>query len=308
MIAFLTNKKMNNIKESPETTREIKLSTFDFLDYKKKGTPQHKPTLDIVFLEWFIGFFEAEGCLQFWKDNGKNRFAIEINQKDPGLMYKIRTRLGFGEVQKINRTKSNQTVTYYRFTTSSRKNLERFIFLVNGNLITQKKREQFKHWISLRNLCYNENVVVKPNFQCPSLLNAWLSGFLEGDAGFWVSKLNLRNHGQNFFFTMKFYITQKEELLLLQQINKLFQITSPLRTLTNSQSDYLYNDCEAVASLKSLFFVLDYLEKYPFLGKRSIQLTRWKQLAGYCLTPRLSTPKLLTKVQRLINGTKPDSF
>ena len=106
---------------------------------------------------------------------------------------------------------------------------------------------------------------------------------------------------------MKFYITQKDELLLLQQINKLFQITSPLRTLTNSQSDYLYNRLETT-SLKSLFFVLDYLEKYPFLGKRSIQLTRWKQLAGYCLTPRLSTPKLLTKVQRLINGTKPDSF
>ena len=62
------SKKMETFIGSSETTRDLQLSTFDFADYQKLGRPQHKPALDIVFLEWFIGFFEAEGCLQCWKN------------------------------------------------------------------------------------------------------------------------------------------------------------------------------------------------------------------------------------------------
>lgn len=127
---------MNNYLSSSETTREIELASFNFQKYIEKGTPQHRPFPDKVFLEWFIGFFEAEGCFQAWKEkNGLYRFGIEINQKEPGLMFKIRTRLGFGRV--IEYSKKGEL--YFRFYTNKREHLERLILLFDGHLITEKK-------------------------------------------------------------------------------------------------------------------------------------------------------------------------
>ena len=103
-------------------------------------------------------------------------------------MYKIRTRLGFGQVQKIIRTQPNNAI-YYRFTTNKRENLERLMFLLNGNLVTEKKREQFKIWVTRWNLRYHSTIRVKVCLINVSLSTAWLSGFIEGDGGFWVSQL-----------------------------------------------------------------------------------------------------------------------
>lgn len=56
---------------SSETTREILLTQLDFKNYIRFGTPQHKPNPNTTFLEWFIGFFEADGC--FLKGLIKNK-------------------------------------------------------------------------------------------------------------------------------------------------------------------------------------------------------------------------------------------
>ncbi len=68
---------MKNLKGSSETIRETlldkntifkpyidlisKTTLFDFDPYILNGTPDHIPKPDKVFLQWFIGFFEAEG-------------------------------------------------------------------------------------------------------------------------------------------------------------------------------------------------------------------------------------------------------
>lgn len=297
---------MNNCLSSSETTREIELVTFNFKKYIEKGTPQHRPFPDKVFLEWFIGFFEAEGYFQAWKDKkGLYRFAIEIGQKDPGLMFKIRTRLGFGRV--IEDSQNGELS--FRFYTNKKEHLERLILVFDGHLITEKKRGQFKKWIQLRNERYNTQFLIQPQFLEVSDQTAWLSGFLEGDGGFWIGKpkivSSIKKKGfLGFKFRQKFYITQKNEYRLLKKIQLLFQISSKLNVLTNGHSSDLYNRLET-NSLQSQVLVLEYLDKYPFLGKRAIQLSRWKRLLKYRIKPFLLTPKSLKQFERLIEGTKP---
>jgi hypothetical protein len=105
---------------------------------------------------------------------------------------------------------------------------------------------------------------------------------------------------------MKFYITQKEERALLENVASLFFIVSLVRTVTNGRhSATLYNRLETT-QITSLVLVLDYLKKHPFLGQRSIQLSRWKRVLPY-LQMKYSdlTPQAFLKLQRLIQGTKP---
>ena len=328
---------------SSETTREILLTQLDFENYIRFGTPQHKPNPDSVFLEWFIGFAEAEGCFLKWPDQRqKDRFAFEITQKDVKLMYKIRTGLGFGKVTEIVKT-NNQI--YWRYSVYDLKNLTRLIWLFNGNLITVKKQKQFQIWVAAFNKRYDSSIFATPlfvfverskfpfppsNITCGDIKaltnrrfvsmsdvsdrkpeicfkNAWLSGFFEGDAGFWANPKEIvrvnKDNSQSYNIKMKFYITQKDEEELLNQIKHLFQIPSNIYQITNGHSNEKYNRLET-SLLKSHLLLIEYLTKYPFLGKRQILFNRWKRVLGYRINNYPITKKSIIKLQRLILNTK----
>ena len=91
-------------------------SIFNLEPYFQQGTPDHITNPNIGFLEWFIGFFEDEGSFCHWFDGKKNRCQIEITQKDPRLMYKIKKNLGFGNVCQF--TKETDGIFYWRYSTS----------------------------------------------------------------------------------------------------------------------------------------------------------------------------------------------
>jgi hypothetical protein len=297
-------KKNINIGSS-ETTREILLTEFDFKDYIQFGTPRHKPRPNLIFLEWFIGFFEAEGCfLEWFNQNGKYRFGFEITQKDVQLIYKIRNQLGFGKVMQI--VKKNNEI-YWRYYVHDFENLTRLIRLFNGNLITVKKEEQFQIWVAEFKKRYNYNIFFSEKKPLISLQNAWLSGFFEGDAGFWVKPTDFirvnKNNLQYYNIKMKFYLTQKDEKDLLNQIKHLFNIPSNIYQITNKSSTEKYNHLET-SQLKSHLLIIEYLEKYPFLGKRHIQFHRWKRVLGYRTNDYPITEKSIMKLRRLILSTK----
>ena len=303
---------IQNYIGSSETTREILYTQLDFENYIRFGTPQHKPNPDPIFLEWFIGFFEADGCFLKWLDQKQqNRFGLEITQKDVQLLYKIRAGLGFGKVTEFEK-KNNQV--YWRYSVYDLKNLTRLIWLFNGNLITLKKQKQFQIWVAEVNERYNETFLIsktKPEtnrrFVKVCFKNAWLCGFFEGDAGFWVSPKDIvrvnKNNSQSYNIKMKFYITQKDEEELLNQIKHLFQIPSIIYQITNGSSNEKYNRLET-GLLKSHLLLIKYLTKYPFLGKRKILFNRWQRVLGYRINKYPITKKSIIKLQRLILNTK----
>lgn len=281
----------------------IQSTQFNFQDYLEFGTPDHKPTPNVIFLQWFIGFFEAEGSLIQWKDNGKQRFEMTISQKDPSLMYTIRSKLGFGNVISFNQNGQ----TYWQYQVGGRVNLRRLILLFNGNLIGSKKNYQFKIWLLLINQTFLTTYeVILPTCEV-SLETAWLAGFCEGDAGFWAgSKNSIRRNRKGepkYNLKMKFYITQKNEYILLKQIKSLFQISSNIYSITNGHSNTLYNRLET-SNLKSHKLILDYLNKYPFLGQRKITFGRWERLLWYRTKDYPITEKSIKKFKRLIDATK----
>lgn len=290
---------------SSETTREILLTQLDFENYIRFGTPQHKPNPNPIFLEWFIGFFEAKGCFLI-KNIKKDKkrllsFFFEITQKDVQLMYKIRTMLGFGNVTQF--VKENNEI-YWRYSVYDLKNLTRLIWLFNGNLITVKKQKIFQSWIALFNKKYKTNFLLKERdrrdtketFIC--FKNAWLSGFFEGNAGFWVKSKNLVifkvDQSKFYNVTLKFYISQKNENLLLNKIKHLFQIPSEIYQTTKTLR----------AQLEISLLLIQYLTKYPFLGKRQTSFNRWKRVLGYRINNYPITNKSIIKLQRLISKTK----
>lgn len=300
---------------SSETTREILNTAFDFKDYITFGIPEHKPNFvptDAHFLEWLIGFFEAEGSFLIWPDKNKqNRFGIEITQKDPQLMYKLRTLLGFGRVCEF----SKNSQTYWRYYISDFKNLQRWIWLVNGNLITEKKQHQFRNWLMEFNQTKNTtfDFIDRKQKTVVSQKTAWLSGFLEGDGGFWVNSRkiilteNLTDDNiteqckyLNVRLKLKFYVTQKNELNLLKQIQTLFCISSKLYTIKNGSTDLSYNRLET-SDTKSHTLIIDYLDKFPFLGKRHIMFLQWKRVFAYRLNCYPLTAKSVKKFKRLVS-------
>ena len=76
------------------------MSTFNF-DIFFKNNPT-KYSVDYVNkLSWFLGFSEGAG---FWQvDIGSKRNYFIITQKDPKVLYKIRSILGFGKNERKER-------------------------------------------------------------------------------------------------------------------------------------------------------------------------------------------------------------
>lgn len=140
-----------------------------------------------------------------------------------------------------------------------------------------------------------------------SLKTAWLSGFFEGNAGFWVNSKNViqvnKDNSQSYSIQMKFFITQKNEIELLTQIKKLFKISSEISQIINRDSSEKYNRLET-NELMSHLRILKYLTNYPFLGKRYILFNRWKRILGYRINKYPITKKSILKLKRLILSTK----
>ena len=312
----------HNESGSSETTCEAPyLSQFQFHNYYEL-LPEH---LNIhkcspEFLAWFIGFFEAEGYYapryktivehenaSTWKIEcapkpEANRITFELTQKDPKIIYKMRTLLGFGKVNSM--TKKNGQV-YFRYFTSKREHILRLTALFNGNLILNKRQRQFEKVIASINQMWQLNLQIKTWQMKPSLNNAWLTGFVEGDGGFYTNLGNsfIRGHYPDgrirYGFFLKFYITQEGETSILEVIRDLFEANNSLSTFTLSKTLKQYVRLE-ITNMKSRRLILAYFNKFPFLSQKKIDFLRWERIHGYQQRGERLSEKSAKKLQQLL--------
>nr|YP_009538400.1 putative LAGLIDADG homing endonuclease [Capsosiphon fulvescens]AWX64089.1 putative LAGLIDADG homing endonuclease [Capsosiphon fulvescens] len=256
--------------------------SFNFSSYKKV-VPSHIKQIDISFLQWFIGFVEGDGSFIVSKKNKNNKqLMFIINQKDPKLMFKIKKKLGFGNV--TNYEQDGQI--YYRYSVSSLKNITRLMHLFNGNLILEKVNTRFQTWISQ----YNEQDFRSPitllnQSPCLDLNSGWLSGFIDADGGFYA-RLKIDSMRLTWRLNMKFYITQKQEYKVLQVIKFLFSTDhQPLiinssdvtKNIYNMKKDYYRLE---LTNAKHILNVINYLNIYPLQGNKNIIFKRWERIYG----------------------------
>jgi len=120
--------------------------------------------------------------------SGKSsRHDFIITQKDPQVLYKIKTVLGFGSVKRYANNK--QGTFHYRYVVSDIDGIFKLMQIFNGRLILTKTRlrytECFKSFFTRPDVILKGYTLdfIEPTCQC-SLKDAWLSGFVDADGCF----------------------------------------------------------------------------------------------------------------------------
>jgi hypothetical protein len=281
-----------------------RVSSFDFSSYNEVK-PQHKSSLNIDFLEWFIGFTEGDGSFHFHSD----RPVFVINQTDLEVLYRIRTTLGFGVVSTFTQKKK----TYARYTVKDKKGINQLIALFNGNLHLKKAQNRFECWVKQCNKIWEWQILLKSrrNSNLISLKNSWLAGFFDAEgcccAGFSEDKkmalcrraaCKLSSAKFNGFrLRLKASIDQQFEYPVLQQIASLLQ--SPNVIVRNKEKSYFRVE---VTSKISLALVVNYLDEFKLQGRKKDAFAVWRKLVNlYCDDKHLlaNSRSLKGKIQKV---------
>ena len=258
-------------REAPNTlhtTKTVVVKKFTFTSYI---LPEHKKNIDFSFLEWFIGFSEGDACFYSRIEKNRVRLFFEIAQKDPTLMYKVRTTLGFGHVTCFKRNNE----IYWKLSVEDKRGIQRIMLLFNGNLVLPRRYEQFAHWINFGKSICPENFVLKAQRVKVSLRTGWLSGFIESKGCFYANfRFKNRSSLKDWGFDQKLTITQQDthgESDVLHHITALCDSADVKLHLAKKPNCYRIELC----SLKAHTIVVSYLTQFPLLGKKKIAFLRW---------------------------------
>lgn len=225
------------------------------------------------FLIWLIGFFEAEGSFIVWPSSSSRfRTGIEINQKDPRLLSMIARRLGYGTVYSY--TKDDGSV-YWRYGAYSARQVDMWVRLLNGNLVTQRKRGQYRAWMRRRRTVGNRDPRVRRHRPGPSRRHAWWSGFSEGDVG--LSLDDVHAGRSKLLFTMKLYLSQTRAVPLLRTLLTLWRSDVRIQARTNP---YPHHRIEITRSA-TIVTLADYFRRYPLRGQRRVMMMRWWRFVAW---------------------------
>jgi len=301
---------------SSETTREA-CSKLDFSPYYKDGAPAQKKNNNKTsadFLAWFIGFFEGDGNFHIYTKivNGTKydtgRFGFSIDQKNSDVLYRIKKELGFGIVHSYIR----KGETYWCYNTTSHANILRLISLLNGNLVLDKRRQQFAKWVTAINTSWGTKIIIKQSECIPTLHDAWLCGFVQADGGFWTNISNGFKKGRlasgeiRYAFVVKFYITQDGEAKVLGIIRNLLEATNKINTVTNGKTPKKYLRFETTA-FRPREIITRYLSKFPLYGQKNIEYKRWLRTNEYFNEKYPLTSKSVEKLIRLLKSIEEPS-
>lgn len=259
-----------------------------YKEFKKEKPKNKLPSKE--FLEWFIGFFEADGCLLIPKNN--NLLAIIVSsKKDLPLLKYIQNNLSIGNVC-INSNKLNN----YKWQLYNQLDIKLLIHLFNGNTVLPVrfvKLSMFITNINIKLLKNNEEniILIFNNCKLPRLDNAWLAGFSDGEGCFSVGKTNT-------FYKAIYNINQKyiaNKIILDHILSLLKELLSSNLNLNlykhSSKSNNVYEI--RINSLETCSKLRLYFDKYPLRSYKLIEYQDWLKFIDIALDKSL--PKQIRK-------------
>lgn len=223
---------------------------FDLVPFLKAyPCHEHKsPSKD--FLVWLIGFFEAEGCLSLNEDN-KNLLFV-IRQKDPQVLYFLRHNLGFGRI-------NHDSDGYYSFQVYKRQHIDLLVYLLNGNLVLQKVKKPYRDLLTLERTVY------------PSIKDAWLSGFTQGDNGGFNINISRRDRTRTGYrVRLRYYLDVKEGFSDLKYIASHLIGSGRVRPRSGDKMFRYTMDTHSTIPLLRYYF-----QKFPLRGQKHIIQVKW---------------------------------
>lgn len=215
--------------------------------------------LNSDFKYWFIGFTEGDGSFIINK-NGYLEFKVTQSSIDAQILFYIKKELGFGSVRVQD--KNNKT---HHFRVRDQKGILKLIYIFNGNLLTEKKNNQFKLWLEAFNKAYKMDIKLIQSNNTPTLANAWLSGFSDSEGCFTISVVK-RSETYNQV-QVRYILSQKQELELMTKIAALFDgKVSHLKS---------YDGYNMTVNLSKLRKVISYFNSYSLKTKKYINYFNW---------------------------------
>lgn len=149
---------------------------------------------------WLVGFIEAEGSFTVAARNKELQFVITQGYRNLFILYYIQELLGYGKIAK-------QSAQVFRFVVQDKENLGNIIDLLNGCLVFEKRKAEFKRFLETYNLKFKANKVFLNSEVMPTLDDAWFSGFADGDGCFNISYITPKKR-----FYVRFSLSQLENL------------------------------------------------------------------------------------------------
>lgn len=282
-----------------------------YLEYKfsknnskelSKNLKQIVPKASRQFIEWFVGFTDAEGC--FYISSLKNvnyvtfKFIIELHKDDIEILYKICEILGIGKVS-ISGDSARFTVNkfeeivnvlipiFQKFPLQTTKYLDFTCFLqaimiknkvgLKGSLSQQEKDiiTQMKESMNTKRLIISEKEENLLN-QKVSITKWWLLGFIEGEGTFGYKYLvpyfQIAQHKKNL------YVLEAIEEFLFKLFKEEIQIN-----LNQEEFQFIYtlNKFTGVYSMSILkvewnfYYIIPFFESLQFLSRKKIDYNYW---------------------------------
>lgn len=249
----------------------INLDKF-YKEYSKELPNNKLPSKE--FLEWFIGFFEGDGCLLIVK-RGDLSIVITQSFDDLEVLNYIKDNIGFGNI--IIQSKKDRT---YRWIINRQIYLKLLIHLFNGNIVLPLRYIKLSLFVNKLNekLLKNNEPTIKVINSCklPSLDNAWLSGFIDAEGCF--SQYKKKNIV--IFCIAQKYIANK---YILEHILNLFQnlLSIYVGKVNKHSKDNVF---ELKISNKFICYSIKlYFDKYPLKSIKLLLYNKWINIVSNLL-------------------------
>jgi hypothetical protein len=273
-LPFLLHEKTFSTDRS--LVRIIEESVFDFTAFKEKG-PEWCQHIPHAYLEWFIGFFEGDGCLTR-NSRGDLVFVVTQGSSDKGILDEIQKTFGFGSVIK-------QESKTHRYVLQNLQEIYWILLLLNGNLILPSRQKQFSGFLVAFNqkaLKYKKKShgALKKREFCvieekkrgglwPSTETAWLSGLTDAEGCFSAGYSPVRSK-----FWIVYTIGQKH-YSNLPVFAKLLLIFQGGGLYLNEKKHFIDYRLEG---LKMVLNVDPYFEMHPLRTKKAKSYALWKEV------------------------------
>jgi hypothetical protein len=241
---------------------------FDFSTFHEKYK-SHFPNKEVpsnAFLTWLIGFTEGKGSF-IVNNRGDLVFVITQATVDKQILEFIKEILGFGKV-------IAQSAITSRYVTQNKKEIDMIISLFNGNIVLPKRQETFDKYVKGFNKWVTKGkilldpVTIKNRPILPTLDDAWLAGFTDGEGCFTCSINEIKG------FSFNFNISQKWEMNL--KILEHFSLLFRCGIVSKHSEENVYEF--RVGGVNNCKVVFPYFDKYTLYTKKSLSYRLWKDI------------------------------
>ncbi len=254
------------IQRSSETLR--KASFFNFTEFHKANPFERRSQ---AFYEWFLGFAEGDGCYfsSLEKDTRQlqsrpsQRLRFMLVQKDPTVLYFIRSQFGFGQVR-------THGPNAYVWSVTKKDHIKLLCLLAKDNVVLPKVRQNLKIWCDYFNLVQ----CVKPLSSFSLLSTGWFAGFIDAEGCFNVYKRQDRRYSKGFFLRYRFIIDQKTTPEFFAYIKQAIGSGS-FYDRGNGCLRYTLNSKTVQQSV-----LLPYFIAFPLHTKKQVQVFQWRKDFG----------------------------